>query len=108
MKDLWEITNIAEGKVKTAKTTINAGIFNVSFNDHCKIQHYSERNLYILIDGYVLPRFEFFDEYFSFNQDDLVIHLYLKYGLEFIKRLKGSFNIIIIYQNVIHLFNDHH
>jgi hypothetical protein len=108
MKGLWELTNMAEGKLTPAKATINAGMFNLSCNDHCKIQYHSERNIYILIDGYVLPRFEFFDEYCSYKQDDLVFHLYLKYGLEFINRLKGSFNIIIIDQKVIHIFNDHH
>jgi len=108
MKNLWSITNISDNKFGNVNSSIKVGPFSFFIDERCNFKHYADRNLYVLIDGFVLPRINEFDEFSSYDQNKLVFHLYDKSGIDFIKKIKGNFNIVIVDQNTVHIFNDHH
>jgi len=58
----------------------------------------------VIVDGYALPRNQYFDE--DRNIKKYILNIYKKYGDSFINRVKGVFNIIIIDNNTIKIFND--
>ena len=62
----------------------------------------------LLIDGYVLPRYKFFEEYKRLSQYELVSVLFNRYGIDFINRIKGSFNIVIKKNEKLFIANDFH
>ena len=56
----------------------------------------------ILIDGFAIPRNDFFSEYKNTDQHELVYELYKVYGRDFPLSLKGFFNIIVIDRFIEH------
>lgn len=62
----------------------------------------------IYLDGFIIPRLEVYEGYKKYPQYDLIILLYEKYGLNFIDKIKGSFNILVFEMNAIHIYNDQH
>ena len=65
-----------------------------------------ERTFYILIDGYVLPRLEYESEDLDSSPADMVFRLFREYDIEWIHRVKGSFNILIVSKDSILIFSD--
>jgi hypothetical protein len=61
----------------------------------------------ILIDGYIMPRQNYFNEWKESSQFELVYKLYKKHGSELIRFLKGIFSIIIVEKDKTLIFNDH-
>ena len=65
-------------------------------------------NVSIFIEGYVLPRNNFFLEHSTKNQYELIYQLYSKHGKNFVKYIKGFFLVYIIDVNDILIANDIH
>ena len=65
-------------------------------------------NVNILIDGYVLPRRDCFDQFSHLEQYPLIEKLFLNFGTAFIDYIKGAFNILIIDSDRFYIFNDRH
>ncbi len=63
---------------------------------------------FIYIEGYIIPRIAYFDEYKELSKEDLVIKLFNKYGLDFIKYIKGIFIIVILFKDRFYILNDRH
>jgi hypothetical protein len=62
----------------------------------------------VFIDGYIIPRASVYAKYKSQSQTDLIITLFKLYGIEFIKYIKGAYNIIIFNQNKFYIYTDIH
>jgi hypothetical protein len=62
----------------------------------------------VFIDGFILPRTEFFETYKNKTQEDLVRELFEINGERFIDFIKGSFIIVIKDGNKIQLYTDRH
>ena len=65
-----------------------------------------EKTFYVLIDGYVLPRLEYESENLGSSPAEMVFRLFRKYGIEWIHRVKGSFNILVVSKENILIFSD--
>ena len=63
-------------------------------------------NVSIVIDGYVLPRMEYANEYSRYTSESLIKELYTKYHLGFINYIKGNFVIIIIKGEKFNILTD--
>jgi hypothetical protein len=105
--NIWAITNINSCFLEFNQNLIKVGGFGIII-DSKKFQSFSDKDISIIIDGFVLPKIDFFQEYSLFKQNELIFTLYKKYGLEFVKKLKGNFTIIIVDHNCIYMVNDHH
>ncbi|GJQ64319.1 MAG: hypothetical protein SCALA702_33720 [Melioribacteraceae bacterium] len=103
MKPDWLITNT--DLTETPEKNIKSELFTVYYN--AEVQIVKIDDVIVLIDGYVLPRFDFKDVFSERKNGELVVYLYKKYGEEFIQYLKGSFNLILIVKGKLKLFNDH-
>jgi hypothetical protein len=62
--------------------------------------------LLVFIDGYIMPRKAHYTKYSHLSMPDLLLTLYDEYRGEFIKYVKGMFNIVIIENNSFTVFND--
>jgi hypothetical protein len=62
----------------------------------------------IIIDGYIVPRTEIFEEYKNHTQTELAEALYQKYGSGFIHRIKGIFTILVFNGARFSIFSDRH
>lgn len=83
--------------------------FSLFVSDESIVSRYdSTDEIAILIDGYILPRYDNFEKYKLYSQPELVLYLYEKYGNDLVKFIKGSFNIVIIHKNEFLVFNDYH
>lgn len=60
------------------------------------------------IDGYIMPREQYFEEYRHLSQDELILELFSKYSHDFIQYVKGAFTIVIIHDEKLSVFNDRH
>lgn len=60
----------------------------------------------IAIDGFVLPRFENFDRFKHLDSHELVYSLFKKNGSAFIHHIKGVFNLILITDSSVEIYND--
>jgi hypothetical protein len=60
----------------------------------------------IIIDGYVLPRIDYANEFSGYTPGSLIKELYLRYQLGLINYIKGNFVIIIIKGDEFYIFND--
>ncbi len=86
-----------------SKSTVNN---NLSHNIDFRIS--KDVSLDIFIDGYILPRLAIYEEYKHLNNIDLILKLYEKYNLDFIKYVKGVFVIILKISDNYYVFNDTH
>lgn len=102
----WYVTNI-KGTRKIGKQ-IQKKLFYCSseivFNEFLS----GNKSVQFIIDGYVLPRLEYYARYSNLKQLELIKNLYAKFGLDFIKYIKGVFNILIIDGEDFYIFNDRH
>ena len=102
----WYVTNIqVTGKIeKHIKRNLFHCFSEIEFNESL----INNKMVKFFIDGYILPRTEYYDQYSNFKQPELIRILYAKFGLDFIKYLKGVFNILIIVGESFYIFNDRH
>lgn len=62
----------------------------------------------IIIDGYVVPRFDVFEQYQHLGQKELINQLYQNYQKNFIHYVKGVFTIIMINPKGFEIYSDRH
>ena len=96
---IFYITNFPQF-LKNHKVPFVTNLYEKEENRYGKVFFY--------IDGYFIPRMDFFDIYKNVNQYDLLNILYKKYGEKFISYIKGVFNIIIIDKSKFYIYNDIH
>ena len=102
----WCVTNINEIR------KIGKHIQRKSFHCFSEIEfnEFLINNIKVkfIIDGYVLPRMQYYDQYSNLKQSELIRNLYAKFGLDFIEYIKGVFNVLIIVGENFYIFNDRH
>lgn len=103
MKPDWLITNTQQQL--TPEKTIQAELFTIHYNENVQLVNIDD--IIVLIDGFVLPRFDFKDVFSERKNGELVVYLYKKYGEKFIQYLKGTFNLIVLKNGKFKLYNDH-
>jgi len=86
-------------------------IFNKDYNLYCNnkegiYKSESEKLKYIIINGYVTPRYKYYNKFKNLNQYQLVEKNYLKYGDRFTNYIKGTFAIVLIGDTEFSIFND--
>ncbi|NLD47938.1 MAG: hypothetical protein GX660_12205 [Clostridiaceae bacterium] len=105
---MWILTNI-QGKGESIGDPIKKVKGFLFYGDTSQFIMFGESNpVYIYIDGFIIPRFGVYEDYKKYPQNDLITILYEKYGLNFIDKIKGSFNIIVFERDAIHIYNDQH
>ena len=62
----------------------------------------------IFIEGFIIPRLTEQHNIHNHTQEEIIFKLYKRYNLDFINYVKGSFIVIIYFNNTIHIFNDRH
>lgn len=80
-------------------------------NCYCYFESYrsfNELNLHIAVDGYVIPRMAFSGRYGKYRGNELVCELFKDFGWDFIRKIKGSFTLVIIHANEVRVYNDTH
>lgn len=95
----WVITNINSGGKR-----MNLNNFHISNAFSFK----KAGSVNIFIDGYIVPRYEVFDRFRHLSQHELISTLFESYGTEFIKKIKGSFILIIQAGEQLFIANDYH
>ena len=102
----WDISNFSE--IRKYSDSIQRKSFHccpkIIFNEFT----INNVNILFFIDGYVLPRKKYYKEYSKSEQPELLKNLYIKFGLNFIKYIKGVFNILLIVGEEFYIFNDRH
>jgi len=102
----WCVTNINE--IRKSGEHIQRKSFNcfseIAFNEFL----INNIQVKFIIEGYVLPRTQYYDQHSKLKQPELIRKLYAKFGLEFIKYIKGIFNILVIIGEHFYIFNDRH
>ena len=63
-------------------------------------------DLGIIIDGYVMPRIAYNQEYANSFNADLVNKAYKKHGSKFVEHVKGMFTIVILEGDSVKVFSD--
>ncbi len=61
-----------------------------------------------LLDGFLLPRREYFEKYNKYSQQELISELYKEYKLDLINYVKGNFNLVVANEQELHVYNDRH
>lgn len=61
----------------------------------------------LFVDGYVIPRLTFYEQWKHLGQYELVYKLYKEYGEEFVEYIKGFFCIVLIEGDKINVYTDH-
>jgi len=79
--------------------------FHFFADSSCSFDWQSER-ITIVIDGYILPRYDSNIRIKSQSQEEFVFGLYRKYQTNLIYKIKGVFNLIIQFKEHVHYFND--
>jgi hypothetical protein len=87
----WYISNIDNSET----------VFNIPFPNESK-------ELSVFIDGYILPRSEYFETYKNETEEELVRKLYSKFGNQFINYIKGSFILVLRKDKNIQVYTDRH
>lgn len=72
-----------------------------------KATFHESDELFILIQGYVQPRNEYYQCYKDYSGPKLISVLFDKHGDRFIDYIKGIFTVVIIKYETIQLFTDH-
>ncbi len=60
---------------------------------YSKSKVFEKGDLKLIIDGYIVPRKKYYSELSGKTPSELVFYLFNEHGLDFIKYLKGVFNI---------------
>lgn len=107
MQDIWIMSNRPLEKHEGFTPVVSKPPVYFYINtDHYLIKSYPNKDLVIVVDGYVLPRMAAFDEYRHLEPALLIFELYQKYGKDFIRHVKGIFNIVVIDGDNYYIFND--
>lgn len=102
----WFITNIES--VSNNHQEKKCSLFKYYTNSETYKFKFESKDIEILIDGYIIPKLEYFNEYKHFTQYELVKSLFKKYDLKSINYIKGVFNVFIIVGERFYIFNDRH
>ncbi len=62
----------------------------------------------VFIDGYIVPRLEYYNQFKHYSQENLIHKLYNQYQENFVNYIKGSFVVILFYDTGFKLFSDRH
>lgn len=99
------------------KTLIsNSDSININFRNHFRVGDYwvstdaniiEKNGVKLIIDGYILPRKEYFDKFKETNSNDLILNLFAKEGKQLTKYIKGVFNIFLFCEKEWWVFTDH-
>ncbi len=87
------------------------GLFNHgvnSFGFFSNLESKSKEKIGVFIDGYVIPRLSVHEKYTGKTQYELIRELYASYKSNMIDYIKGSFIIIIFFENQVEIFSDRH
>ena len=99
---MWYITNINHTSLKTQ---IILERYYVYFSKESEsIANFEEK--WILL-GHIFPRTYVDKHYDQFNGVELIENLYLKYGDDFIKHVKGQFVVVHLLQDSFKIYSDH-
>jgi len=93
--------------IKNSNLTLKINTYSFQINNENLVEKYSN-NLTIIIDGYIIPRYSFYEELKHYSEKELIAFLYQKHGLGFVKFIKGSFVIVIIDKEKVYFINDFH
>jgi len=103
----WIITNNYYIEITKLKLSFRNNRFTFYHKGTGLYSFYIEGNkVSIIIDGYILPRIDYANEFCGYTAESLIKELYVKYNLEFINYIKGNFVIIIIEGDNFYIFND--
>ena len=98
----------------TSNTSIKDVIALKKVTDTGSFQVYATENSFkrvkstlIYIDGYVLSRFNKYEDFSHLKSHNLVHEVYSRYPKNWFTYLKGSFNIVLIDNNNLTVVNDH-
>lgn len=98
MRQTWYIENLASGHDPPESQVFRSNILEeVSDNGHA-----------ILLDGYVLPRMQHYEELSHLEPLDLIQYLRNKYGKGFIHYLKGVFCLVLVEDGEFEIYTDRH
>ncbi|MCC7429248.1 hypothetical protein IT568_00255 [bacterium] len=102
----WLISNCFPNKIEKLKLSFSSEKFHF-YSEKKPVEFtFQEKEFYILIDGYLLPKQSDIEVYKNFSQEEIVFELFKKYGENFINHIKGQFNLIIIVNNSFYIFTD--
>ncbi|MFA7359811.1 MAG: hypothetical protein WC139_02120 [Candidatus Kapaibacterium sp.] len=96
----WFISNL---NIELNSSTLNGISTNVNW-----VSFYDPNEYSAYIEGYIIPRKSHFNEYQNLTKHELIYKLFSRYKFNFIKYIKGSFNIIIKQGTSYYIFNDIH
>ncbi|HOF59740.1 MAG TPA: hypothetical protein PLM19_01705 [Candidatus Syntrophosphaera sp.] len=98
MRQTWYIHNLSDAQHNTDNGSLQTFLPGASV----------ENGLLILLDGYVLPRQDYFEELSHYKPLELIRYLRAKYAQDFIHYLKGSFCILLMEQDGLEIYTDRH
>lgn len=104
----WIFSNQIINNFSSGYKLDKCGNFNFYNSQSHKSKLIISNSLKIYIDGYIIPRLQIHEQYCHLSQQNLIKTLYLEFGVDFIKKIKGSFIIIIFEKEVVQIFNDSH
>lgn len=101
----WLITNLKK------KQNLNSKFIIKNFDNFClyldkNTNYYKSYERIIFIEGYILPRYNYYEKYNEIPQEKLIQILFSNHGFDFINYIKGNFNLLIIEQDKFYIFND--
>ena len=102
----WLVTNEPNVRIAENLSTVYTNNHLSVYSDKTDFFQNPAQNMIILIDGFIIPREKYFHQYSDLGQYDLIVKLHTKYGEKFIDYIKGSFNILLVFQNEILIYND--
>ena len=110
MFNKWLIISPADNMDKYINTSNLVRIYSnyaIIAEDNESYKADGDNSKCILIDGYLLPRYKYYEELKSYSQFELLGYLYNKHGEKFIEYIKGSFVIVIAEENGFKIYTDH-
>jgi len=97
----WIISK--KDKIKEIKFLPGKGYFY-----HFDYKVFEKDGITIVLNGYVLPRMDYFEKFNNVRGIELIYVLYKESGPDFIRKIKGVFTIMLIDRNIIRIYNDIH
>lgn len=98
MRQTWHIDKISSRQSKES-----SGDFQTFIPDGK-----TENGLQVHLDGYIIPRMQYFDELKHLAPLELIRHLRAEHGKGFIHYLKGTFCILLIEGDGFEIYTDRH
>lgn len=98
MRQTWYIENLASEPGSSKGQAFKTNIPNPA----------TENGLTIFLDGYVLPMMQHYEGLCHLEPLDLIQHLWMRHGREFIHYLKGVFCIVLLKSEGFEIYTDRH